>query len=57
MVWAVVVGASLTSQHKKTMDIIMFSMIWAAVQLLLIEAIDAESLCMLYHGWAPWSWL
>ena len=27
------------------------------VQLLLIEVIDAEGLCMLYHGWAPWSWL
>jgi hypothetical protein len=27
------------------------------VQLLLIEVIDAESLCVLYHGWAPWSWV
>jgi phosphatidylinositol kinase/protein kinase (PI-3 family) len=24
------------------------------VQLLLNEATDAENLCMLYHGWAPW---
>jgi hypothetical protein len=27
------------------------------VQLLLTKAIDAESLCMLYHGIAPRSWL
>jgi hypothetical protein len=23
------------------------------VQLLLIEVIDAEGICVLYHGWAP----
>ena len=27
------------------------------VQVLLIEVIDAESLCVLYRGWALWSWV
>ena len=29
----------------------------AQVQVLFIEVIDAESICVLYHGRAPWSWL
>jgi hypothetical protein len=27
------------------------------VQLLLIEVIDTERLCVLYRSWAPWSWV